>query len=394
MRILLWTVPPWSETGYGVVANHVANGLRKRGHDVAFFCFCGLHFHDIEWDGFKCYPNLTDTHSWVYQCAEDYKADIILLIFDLWVAKEHIREDYPILIYSPVDHQPLAPWLVEPARKCKWIVPMCKFGKERYNEAGLDTLKPIYHGVDTKIYKPMDKEDCKQEFGLDSSGFYFLTVAVNKGDRKNLPGMLRAFRMFLDEVPDNNAQLVYWGYPYFDGINPSGFDLPRIWDLLIKGRPELKSRFLTMPQMTSIKGITPQKMAKLYNAADALLLATYGEGFGLPIIEAGACKVPSIVQNFSAPAELVKGRGWLVEPGDWYCQQYLSTWQRIPRLENLVHCMVDAYNNEEKRKLYGNKMYKFSRTLDWNNICNQWDTTLRQVIKFASLATKQGGKKY
>jgi len=49
-------------------------------------------------------------------------------------------------------------------------------------------------------------------------------------------------------------------------------------------------------------------MVELYNACDALVLATRGEGWGLPVVEAMACALPVIATRYSAVGELVGER--------------------------------------------------------------------------------------
>ena len=57
--------------------------------------------------------------------------------------------------------------------------------------------------------------------------------------------------------------------------------------------------------------ITPEQMASWYNGLDILSLCSYGEGFGLPLIEAQACGGPGRRrQMLRATAELCGG-GWL-----------------------------------------------------------------------------------
>ena len=47
-------------------------------------------------------------------------------------------------------------------------------------------------------------------------------------------------------------------------------------------------------QYTYLLGWPEERMAQLYNAFDVLSLASSGEGFGIPLIEAQACGVPVV----------------------------------------------------------------------------------------------------
>jgi glycosyltransferase involved in cell wall biosynthesis len=68
----------------------------------------------------------------------------------------------------------------------------------------------------------------------------------------------------------------------------------------------------TSDQVKLHLGIPAEKMALLYNGFDVLASPSYGEGFGVPILEAQACGVPVIVTDWTAMTELM-GAGWLVD---------------------------------------------------------------------------------
>jgi glycosyltransferase involved in cell wall biosynthesis len=51
-----------------------------------------------------------------------------------------------------------------------------------------------------------------------------------------------------------------------------------------------------------------------YNAAQALILPSLSEGFGLPALEAMACGTPVIAANLSSLPEVVGKAGLLVDP--------------------------------------------------------------------------------
>src|SRR5690606_3301616 len=71
------------------------------------------------------------------------------------------------------------------------------------------------------------------------------------------------------------------------------------------------------PSRQFVLGVEPEQVALLHSAFDVLANPSYGEGFGIPIIEAQACGTPVIVTDFSAMRELC-GSGWLVGGDPWY----------------------------------------------------------------------------
>jgi glycosyltransferase involved in cell wall biosynthesis len=73
------------------------------------------------------------------------------------------------------------------------------------------------------------------------------------------------------------------------------------------------------------------------------LLASRGEGFGVPVLEAAACGVPSIVSNFTAQPELVEGFGWLAEVQP-YWDSAQSSWFATPLIGSIVEQLEAAYS--------------------------------------------------
>ena len=62
---------------------------------------------------------------------------------------------------------------------------------------------------------------------------------------------------------------------------------------------------------------TDQELASLYGACTAWLFASRLEGYGLPILEAMACRTPVIATPAGAAPELIeRGGGWLIPPDD------------------------------------------------------------------------------
>jgi glycosyltransferase involved in cell wall biosynthesis len=75
---------------------------------------------------------------------------------------------------------------------------------------------------------------------------------------------------------------------------------------------------LPLPEGTQFTLLpAPDQLKTLYASCDAWLFGSREEGFGLPILEAMACRTPVIATPAGAAPELLKsGGGWLVRPED------------------------------------------------------------------------------
>jgi glycosyltransferase involved in cell wall biosynthesis len=63
-----------------------------------------------------------------------------------------------------------------------------------------------------------------------------------------------------------------------------------------------------------IRGADDKMLSSLYAHAHSLVMISLYEGFGLPLVEAMQCGVPSIASNTSAVAEIAGDSGLLVDP--------------------------------------------------------------------------------
>jgi glycosyltransferase involved in cell wall biosynthesis len=83
----------------------------------------------------------------------------------------------------------------------------------------------------------------------------------------------------------------------------------------------------------------------LYSAADVLLAPSYGEGFGVPQIEAQACGTRVIASNWAASPDLIAEDGWLVD-GQPFWDAPQGAFYQVPLLGSVVSALEQAYEAE------------------------------------------------
>ncbi len=131
---------------------------------------------------------------------------------------------------------------------------------------------------------------------LDIDGPFFLHIGTIQ-PRKNLPTVIRAFEAFA--AGGGEHQLLLVGADGWRGEEAAQTGLP---DLdAIKGVRLLGS-------------LATGQIAHLMTAADALVMAGFYEGFGLPALEAMACGTPVLAANAGALPEVVGDAGLLFDP--------------------------------------------------------------------------------
>jgi len=130
-------------------------------------------------------------------------------------------------------------------------------------------VRLIYNGVNTKVFRPLDKQHARKALGLPLDKRYLLWVGTNPKPKRLNTAIETAKSM-------DNTCLLIAGVPgvtrgctvYFGQINDSS------------------------------------RMRVLYSAADVLVFPTAYEGFGLTAIESMACGTPAIVSRFAPVTEL------------------------------------------------------------------------------------------
>jgi glycosyltransferase involved in cell wall biosynthesis len=117
-----------------------------------------------------------------------------------------------------------------------------------------------------------------------------------------------------------------------------GFDLPVL--LQACGVPPESVIFPERDRLR--KGYSQEDMAALYSAFDVLANPSYGEGFGVPAVEAQACGTRVIASGWAGSADLVAEDGWLLQ-GIPFWDEPQKAWFQIPLVDSIVNALVEAY---------------------------------------------------
>lgn len=332
---LLWVSnAPWSTTGYGVQTALFTQRIKRLGFDPSIFAYFGLEGAPLDWDGIKVLPRYSHPYGNDIVSAHFARTGgFVLALCDVWVLAPEVYASFPCAAWAPVDHDPIQPPTLRWFQSTKAIpIAMSRFGETQYREAGLDPLY-VPHGVDTHALFPMPQPVARQSLGLPEDAFIVGMVAANKGvapPRKAFSETLLAFRAFAQTRPDALLYLHTDKAGVFGGVN---------LEELVKTLGLLRQVVFCDQYQQSI-AFPPGYMAAAFSAMDVLVNPSYGEGFGVPIIEAQSCGVPVIVGDNTAMPELV-GAGWRV-PGEPYWTT-LGSFQFRPDVDAIVAALEGAY---------------------------------------------------
>lgn len=149
------------------------------------------------------------------------------------------------------------------------------------------------------MYRPLDKAVCQPvlaRLGL-TRGFLLFTGTLEP--RKNVTGLLTAYRALCDGKP-STPMLVLAGRRgwLYDEI------FEQIDQLKLAGRV----RFL--------ENLSNEDWVALYSMAALLILPSFYEGFGLTVLEAMACGTPVVCSDRGSLPEVAGGAALLINPDD------------------------------------------------------------------------------
>lgn len=372
MRIVWHSNSPLANTGYGQQTAIFAPRLKALGHDVSISAFWGLGGSAIHWDGIKVYPadeNFGNINLAAIAAHED--ADLVITLMDVWVLKSPKLAEVPLASWVPIDHAPAPPMVVDFFRQTgSRPIAMSKFGAEMLTDEGLDPLY-VPHGIDTEIFQPRAREAAREAMGLGADDFLVGMNAFNKGTappRKAFPQVFQAFARFLKDRPTSKLYLHTEMTPRHQGL-----DLNRLIEAV--GLPEDAVK-TTRPWKYEL-GAEPVELSGLYSMLDVLACPSYGEGFGIPIIEAQACGTPVIVSDFSAMRELC-GAGWKVD-GELEWHEHQAAFWHNPSIDSIYRALHEAYDARHDEGLR-KRAREFALQYDADRIVQEhWVPTLDRL---------------
>jgi FkbM family methyltransferase len=161
---------------------------------------------------------------------------------------------------------------------------------------------------------------------------------------------------------------------------PGGVNLMKlVYDLGIADSVQFTDQY---KQVTGLYG--PADVAAVMGCADVLSNCSWGEGFGLTVLEAQACGTPVVVSDGSAGTELC-GSGWLVDTQP-YWHPYAESWWHAPIIESIGEAWEKAYTSAREPRMR-EKARGFALGYDVDTVMTQyWKPALEMLEQYAGAA--------
>lgn len=214
-----------------------------------------------------------------------------------------------------------------------------------------EKIKVIYLGVDHVFSDHISEEKkdiilAKHDLiGLD----YILTVASIE-PRKNFERIIKVFAEIVKDRKYNNLFLVCAG--------GAGWKNETIYSLVREKGLEEKVKFLGFVEETDLPVI--------YNRAKFFMYPSVYEGFGLPVLEAMASRVPVLTSNVSSLPEVAGDAAIMVDP---YNEK------------EIYRASINLLENEKLRKELQAKGVERSNLFTWENTAFQTLEVYKEVLR-------------
>jgi len=376
-----------SPTGYGAQVKLLADRFLRHGIKTANLSNYGLEgkveILSTPNGKIKHYPKGYKPYSddvipvWHNDFIKDFPGlkNAVLTLYDVWVYND-IQFDGNIISWVPLDHVTLPPAVLKfLLRKNVTPITMSPHGQRQLEKVGVKSTY-IPHSVDSKIFKPTDQvfgKPTREYLGVPEDAFLVSMVLANKANglvhRKAIAEQLMAFSVFRQKY--SNAYL-------YLHLEPSpvhgGFNIPQL--LKACGLSEEFVRILDS-DINRI-GYPAEFLAGVYTASDVMLQGAYGEGFGVPVIEAQMCGAKVITSGWAATQDLAGPDSFLVD-GQPFWDEPQAAFYHIPNVSSIVQALLLAYEAPRgisKANLDFAKEFDTERVFNW-----YWLPFLREYFK-------------
>jgi glycosyltransferase involved in cell wall biosynthesis len=156
-----------------------------------------------------------------------------------------------------------------------------------------------YHGVDRELFHvPSAEERARVQARLGLRGTPYVAFLGMLEPRKNVPGLIRGWAKAVADRESPPALVLAGGSGWDDEIDLAVAEVPSHLRVLRPGY------------------LRPQDLRGYLGGALVVAYPSYGEGFGLPVLEAMACGAPLVHSATTAVAETAGGAGLAVDPLD------------------------------------------------------------------------------
>ena len=259
------------------------------------------------------------------QIVEECKPDVFVGIEDIWAFREFEQKPWwnriPKIIWTTLDSLPLLPDVKQTYEKTDKFLVWASFAEEEMKRLGFPNVETLHGAVDYSHFRPLEnRKEIREKFNLTDEfviGFVFKNQL-----RKSVPNLLDGFKIFKDRNPEAKAKLLLhtdWSERH------QGWDILRFLEEKQILMEDLRASYVchkcgnyfihpyigeekdcpacgsqkTVHTKTSAVGVSESQLNEIYNCMDVYCHPFTSGGQELPIQEAKAAGLITLVTEYS-----------------------------------------------------------------------------------------------
>ena len=297
------------------------------------------------------------------------------------------NKQFKSFFYFPVDCN-LIKQLTKDLEFFDVLATYTEFGREevcRFRPELRKKIKIINHGNNNAAYYPIHKEErdiFREEYFEDKAKDKFIISVINRNQpRKDIATSIFAFQELRSNWQFDKKPLLYL---HMNPNDPMGIDLRA---LMMQTDMEEYKDYMFPPRHIENHDATEAQLRNIYNSSDLFLTTNLGEGWGLTITEAMACKLPIVAPLHTSITE-ISNNGERIYPITEFIPVCLKTDNMIRSMsfiDNVVEVMEQAVkdilvNSEVTNKKVNESQEYVKSKLDWKYITPKFITYIKDLL--------------
>ena len=254
---------------------------------------------------------------------EKCNPDVYLGIEDIWAFGEYTKKPWwnkiNKVLWTTLDSLPILDQALQMEPHCDKMLVWASFAEKAMSELGHKNVGTLHGAVDYSYFRPLEnRKEIRKKFGLEDQ--YVIGYVFKNQLRKSVPNLLQGFKIFKEKNPEVKTKLLLhtdwgergWYIPKY--IKEMGIDPADVLSTYVchscdfyyvapyqgedKNCPRCK-REKTFKTKTSNKGVGERELNEIYNCMDVYCHPFTSGGQELPIQEAKAAGLITLVTEYS-----------------------------------------------------------------------------------------------
>ena len=278
----------------------------------------------IQGDGLKERYNAYGGYA-IDEIVEDCIPDIYIGVEDIWAFPQYEQKPWwnkiNKILWTTLDSVPILDQALQMEPHCDKMLVWASFAEQEMKKLGRKNVETLHGAVDYTNFKPLDNRDqIRKRFNLSDN--YVIGFVFKNQLRKSVPNLLDGFRKFKEKNPQAKPKLLL--HTDWSEVG-QGWDIPRYLKEKNVDKEDVLATYLchkcdhyhvhpyvgeelkcpacgtdkSLKTKTSGKGVTETQLNEIYNCMDVYCHPFTSGGQELPIQEAKAAGLITLVTEYS-----------------------------------------------------------------------------------------------